>query len=962
MTIILFFVNKNFAQTNLTPQSLPYAQNFGTTTFSVMPSGTAAWTINGSPAGSQSSAESSTNSGNATVTAATAVQSTGGVYGYATSSNGRFYVQTSSNATNGTSQLITAINTTGQSGVTVSYDVEMITVTARTIGVVLQYRIGTSGSWTTVSGSAYSHNSSDRANGAVDNFASLSLPSAVNNNAVVQLRWATWRGSESGNSSGIAIDNISIAGANQQTWYFRSAQTGNWNQSSTWQSSVDNTNWGATYTTPDYTSNTITIQSSHTVSITASLTLNQTVVNGTLIYADNSGSTLTINDGTGVDLTINGTYQDIGPQSNVWSGSSSWSFGANGTLLRTRSTSSNNWKDRYEGGISTIPSTATWIVRKTGTDNPALSSTGGMYYPNLKIENTSGASWNFIGFTGSTAVPTIKGNFDIGGSGANPVVFVNQNTYSSLIPVNGNFIVQSGSTMQNDGTGFTFLGNVTNQGSYTGTTKNLSFTGTSNQTVAGASSAFSDISALTINKTSGSVILSTPVVIKSSLVLTQGYLQSTVTNQLKFADNSTVTGGADNAFVQGSIVKTGDDAFVFPLGDLSISGSGKYHPLTITAPTAVTDAFTAAYFASAQTNGNAKDTIAIDSLSTCEYWTLARTTGTSQVKVGLTWTASMCDLPSDLNEMRLAFWDGTKWVNVGDVVSGNKVTSNNNLSTFGFFTLAQESCPIRRRRYPLQISGPTEVCSGVPTVNLVASVSPAYNGAYSWTAPTSLSGATYSVTPINNGNSNASTTYTAQFQYWSGCVFVKSYTLTVKPGPIANAGGFYIYEPDDLPLTLGGTPIASGGITPYTSSWLPNNGSLSCTSCENPNLTPTNSQTYTLTVTGNNGCSDQDIANVIVSKNLCIAKREIESIFYLAKNGAFAFEYFEEYSDVDSKLEYSIKDLTDNHIVMSESTNPLFVIKGTNRYDLNLSALTTGFYMLEIVNEKKEKFYLRIKV
>jgi len=90
-----------------------------------------------------------------------------------------------------------------------------------------------------------------------------------------------------------------------------------------------------------------------------------------------------------------------------------------GTLLRTRSTSSNNWRDHYENGISSIPATANWIIRKTGTDSPILSSVGGMYYPNLTIENTSASSWTTgtnSGFTGSADYPRIKGNFDIGGT------------------------------------------------------------------------------------------------------------------------------------------------------------------------------------------------------------------------------------------------------------------------------------------------------------------------------------------------------------------------------------------------------------------------------------------------------------------------------------------------------------------------------------------------------------------
>ncbi len=161
------------------------------------------------------------------ITARTSASTTGGCFGYATGGNGRFYVQTSSNSTNGTSQPMMAIATTGLGSITVAYDIEMVSAQARTVGVVLQYRVGTSGSWNTVSGSAYLH-SSTRTDGQVDSFTNLVLPSDADDRAVVQLRWAVWRGTMSGSSSGIALDNISITGSEPELRYFRTAQSGAW--------------------------------------------------------------------------------------------------------------------------------------------------------------------------------------------------------------------------------------------------------------------------------------------------------------------------------------------------------------------------------------------------------------------------------------------------------------------------------------------------------------------------------------------------------------------------------------------------------------------------------------------------------------------------------------------------------------------------------------------------------------
>ena len=78
---LFLIVTVAFSQTNPTPQNLPFSLNFGMQSFSAMPSGTAVWTVSSSPKGSQSTAESSVANNNATLTATTATQTTGGAYG-----------------------------------------------------------------------------------------------------------------------------------------------------------------------------------------------------------------------------------------------------------------------------------------------------------------------------------------------------------------------------------------------------------------------------------------------------------------------------------------------------------------------------------------------------------------------------------------------------------------------------------------------------------------------------------------------------------------------------------------------------------------------------------------------------------------------------------------------------------------------------------------------------------------
>lgn len=217
---ILSWISAVFAmsQTNPTPQALPYTQNFGSATFTTMPAGMAAWNgLNGATITSQALAESSVPTGDAIVTALTAATSTtGGVYGHmpTPSTDARVYVQSSTNATNGVNQIALAINTGSFNAVNFQYDLILVNngggSSTREIGVVLQYREGTSGAWTTVPGSTQVFNGTQAQNIIVPfNLSVTGLLTATD----YQFRWALWRPSTgTGNSLGIGIDNINVTG------------------------------------------------------------------------------------------------------------------------------------------------------------------------------------------------------------------------------------------------------------------------------------------------------------------------------------------------------------------------------------------------------------------------------------------------------------------------------------------------------------------------------------------------------------------------------------------------------------------------------------------------------------------------------------------------------------------------------------------------------------------------------
>lgn len=105
-------------------------------------------------------------------------------------------------------------------------------------------------------------------------------------------------------------------------------------------------------------------------------------------------------------------------------------------------------------------------------------------------------------------------------------------------------------------------------------------------------------------------------------------------------------------------------------------------------------------------------------------------------------------------------------------------------------------------------------------------------------------------------NPSSSTTYTVTVTNANGCSDVGNITVTVNQSPVAEAGDAKTvcrYGETNLNAT------ASGGVSPYNYSWshAPGNGN-------NLTVTLINSESYVVTVTGDNGCIDTDTIDITV--------------------------------------------------------------------------------------------------
>ncbi|HOS47382.1 MAG TPA: hypothetical protein PLG57_02040 [Bacteroidia bacterium] len=290
----------------------------------------------------------------------------------------------------------------------------------------------------------------------------------------------------------------------------------------------------------------------------------------------------------------------------------------------------------FEGDLTI---TSPGILLKTSTFNGTTefirSSTSSSYSDGGNVFNGSTTFRNNATNTASFRLGVQTGDQYNGNVSFITTTGYIQPAYSGTSEFKGNVSMSSSLVVFNVGTG------------------KLLCTGTSNQTFSTSGSLTYLVSKFAVNKSSGTVTFNAPITIDSLLELTSGNIITSSTNLLTLKAVATVSGGSLSSFVTGPIKKIGNTSFKFPVGK-----GVDYRPVTISAPSILTDAFTAEYFNSAQTNGSTKDT-SINYISDCNYWNVTKTTGSSNVALTFNWYKSSCDV-FDIDSTKLARWNGTK--------------------------------------------------------------------------------------------------------------------------------------------------------------------------------------------------------------------------------------------------------------------------------------------------------------
>jgi hypothetical protein len=200
---------------------------------------------------------------------------------------------------------------------------------------------------------------------------------------------------------------------------------------------------------------------------------------------------------------------------------------------------------------------------------------------------------------------------------------------------------------------------------------------------------------LNISNGSGGVKLNVPVSVNAVLTLNSGVVSTTNTNLLIIENGvSTVNGVSNASYVDGPVRKVGTQAFTFPVGK-----SGRYRPISISAPSGATTHFTAEYFGSDPgiLYNVSSLVLSIKQISRCEYWNLQRTNGTANVNVSLSWNSTYCSA-GDPAELIIASWvpllsiwqDRGNGSFTGNAAAGT-IVSSAPVSSFGIFTLSSSN-------------------------------------------------------------------------------------------------------------------------------------------------------------------------------------------------------------------------------------------------------------------------------
>jgi len=195
------------------------------------------------------------------------------------------------------------------------------------------------------------------------------------------------------------------------------------------------------------------------------------------------------------------------------------------------------------------------------------------------------------------------------------------------------------------------------------------------------------------------------IVITDDATFTSGIVTAAADATITFNDGAEALSASDASFVVGPVVKAGNDAFTFPLGNSGGSNPNRYHPISIGTPSASTT-FEAEYTRGSAGSLDPDLNVGIYGVSACEYWRLDRTGANATADVTLSWNEySGCssNYITTLAGLIMAWYDAadSRWENSlgssqtptssSPFTTGTLLRTINNVNGFGYFTFGNVS-------------------------------------------------------------------------------------------------------------------------------------------------------------------------------------------------------------------------------------------------------------------------------
>jgi len=271
-------------------------------------------------------------------------------------------------------------------------------------------------------------------------------------------------------------------------------------------------------------------------------------------------------------------------------------------------------------------------------------------------------------------------------------IIVTDNTVISFI---GDFNNTASGVFMNDGDAYVY-NNWNNEGVVDFFNKGITrFKGDTPQVISGTNTSYLYDIQFDNTATQNAFELSGDISLANNSDFSTGIIDNKNFNgNFTFEQFANHTNATNNSYIEGLIIKIGNNPFTYPIGDDNF-----YRYAKISAPDDVNDNFISKYFYENPDENyplTSKEDI-ITLVNDQEYWTLIRDIGSSNIIFTLSWDEntttpeSIIALPEEA--IHIVRWDETQglWVDQGGVVDLNAkiVSTPLTLDNYGVFTLAR---------------------------------------------------------------------------------------------------------------------------------------------------------------------------------------------------------------------------------------------------------------------------------